>query len=865
MKNQQAHCRQYCLNRKLNFRILLIFLLGTTLLLPGKIFAQQDEPEFDEVIVTIKGPGIGAAEIPALVIGNEVYLPVSDLFNFLTIKNSLSPAGDSISGHLLNPKDIYSINRISRTIRYQDKLIALPANDLIFSSNEFYLKAIYFGEVFSMPCAFNFRSLTIDFNPTIELPFMREKRLEQMRRNITKVKGEIKADTIIRRKFEALHLGALDWSVVSSSFRGNQSMLARVGIGAMLAGGETILQLNISNKAPFALNNQYFLWRYVNNDKKYFRQVSLGRVIAPGTFSSVPSLIGVQINNTATRQRKAFGSYLVSDVTEPGWVVELYVNDVLVDYTKADASGLFSFEVPLVYGNTNVKYKFYGPWGEERSSEHVINIPFAFLPKNKMDYSFTAGSIADSSKNPFSRLHVNYGLTKRITIGSGIEYNSSLVGNKTLAFANASARIGNGLIFFAEYAPGTFFKAAGNIRLKNKLQLEAMLIKYTPEQQVIRTNSLQDRKLMASMPFKFNKLTGFTRLTLNHSRFYKGQLKTAEWLLSASKGRINANITTYAAVWSQPDVMSRLALNIPLPFNIRFTPQVQYHYQQKDIVLIKGEVEKRAFRNMVATMGYEYNKLVGTAGFTIGVRHNFSFAQVGFNARQAGKDWSNTQAASGGLIFSDKKIMASDRSSVGKGSILILPFLDYNCNGRRDKDEPEVLNLNVRVDGCKIERSYNKAAVKVAALEAYNKYYLVLDDKNFDNPAYKIKHKTIEVTAAPNMEKQIAVPVMVMGEAGGFVYEQTANGKKGLGRVIIHIYNEQKQLVAKTISEQDGYFSYLGLVPGRYTAYTDEAQLSKINKRNTKTPLAFTIRESKDGDIVDDLQLFIEPVDVTQH
>lgn len=858
MKNQQACCNQFC--RKLSFKALLILLLGTSLLLPGKIFAQQDEPEFDEIIVTIKGPGIGTAEIQALVIGQDVYLPVSDLFNFLTIKNNLSAGGDSISGHLLNPKDVYSINRKVNTIYYKDNLTKLSKNDLVFSSSEFYLKAKYFGEIFSMPCVFNFRSLTVDFNPKIELPFMREKRLEQMRRNITKVKGETKADTIIKRQFEELHVGALDWSVVSASSRGNTNTLARIGIGAVLAGGETNVQLNISDKMPFALNNQYFLWRYVNNDKKYFKQVSAGRMNAPGTFSAIPSVLGIQVNNTATRQRQAFGSYLVSDVTEPGWVVELYVNDVLVDYTKADASGLFSFEVPLVYGNTNVKYKFYGPWGEERSSEQLINIPFAFLPKNKLDYSLTAGVVADSSKDPFSRLHVNYGVSKRITIGSGIEYNSSLLAQKALPFVNASARAGNALILFAEYAPGTFVKAAGNIRLKNKLQMEALFIKYAPGQQVIRTASLQDKKLTASMPFKFKRLTGFSRLTLNHSKFYKGDLKSAEWLISTTSGRINANLTTYAVLWNRPDVMSRLALNIPLPFNTRFTPQVQYSYQQKNIAMVKVEAEKRAFRNMVATVGYEYNKLVGASGFSVGVRHNFSFAQAGVYARQFAGDLSVTQAASGGLLFSDKKITASDRSSVGRGSILILPFLDYNCNGRRDKNEPEVLNLNVRVDGCKIERSHNKAAIRIAALEAYNKYYLMLDDKNFDNPAYKIKHKVIEVTAQPNMVKEIAIPVMVMGEAGGFVYEQTAKGNKGIGRVIVHIFDEEKNLVAKTITEPDGYFSYLGLVPGNYTACTDEVQLGKVSKKNNRGPFAFTIKENREGDIVDNIQLFIQPV-----
>ncbi len=855
MKNQIA----FCVFRKSSFKLLLILCLATVLL-PGRAMAQQKAVEFDEIIVSLRGPAIGTAEIPALIVGETIYLPVTDLFNFLTIKNSLSASGYAISGFLLNPADAYSINRIDNQIYYKDSLTKLDKNDLIFSSNEFYLNAKYFGWAFGLECVFNFRSLTVDFSTRIELPFMREKRLEQMRRNITRLKGETKPDTIIQRKFEALHLGAIDWNFAATQFQGNNQLLGRVGIGGIVAGGEATGQLLLSSKIPFELKRQSFVWRYVNNDKKFFKQISLGRVNAPGAFSGVPSVVGVQVNNTPTRQRKSFSSYLVSDITEPGWVVELYVNDVLIDYTKADASGLFSFEVPLVYGNTNVKFKFYGPWGEEKLSEQIIYIPFAFLPKNKFDYSFSAGKIADTSRQTFSRLNFNYGLNKRLTIGSGVEYNAALIQRKALPFANTSARIGKSLIVFAEYSPGTLFRSSGNMRFKNKLQVEAMFVKYAQGQEAVRTGSSEERKLLASMPFKTHSLVGFNRLTVNHSKFTKGELKTAEMLMSVTRGRTNVNLTTYAVLSGKADIMSRLALNIPLPFKVRFTPQAQYNYQQQRLVLLKAEAEKRAFKNMVATLGYEYNRLAGFSGFSVGLRHNFSFAQVGFSARQLNGSVNTNQSASGGLLFDKnfKKITATDRSNMGQGSILILPFLDLNYNGRRDKGEPGALNLNVRVDGCRIERSQEKAAIKIAALEPYNKYYLLLDDKNFENPTYRINHKVIEITAEPNMVKQIAIPVFVVGEASGYVSVSDGSVAKGLGRIIVHIYDERNQPVAKVLTEEDGYFSYLGLLPGTYTAHTDPAQLQKIGMQNGGKAPAFTIRPNSEGDIVDNLRLILQ-------
>ena len=66
----------------------------------------------------------------------------------------------------------------------------------------------------------------------------------------------------------------------------------------------------------------------------------------------------------------------MSDRTEPDWIVELYVNNVLVDYTTADASGFYTFQVPLVYGNTIVKLKFYRALGRRKNQRAEYKCAF---------------------------------------------------------------------------------------------------------------------------------------------------------------------------------------------------------------------------------------------------------------------------------------------------------------------------------------------------------------------------------------------------------------------------------------------------------------------------------------------------------
>ena len=120
-----------------------------------------------------------------------------------------------------------------------------------------------------------------------------------------------------------------------------------LGLGTMFLGGETNLMLNYSSRLPFTSRNQFYQWRYVNNDNSYLSQVTAGRIFTRATSSLFAPVSGVQVTNTPMQNRRSFGSYLLNDYTEPRWTVELYVNNVLVAFTEADASGFYSFEVPL--------------------------------------------------------------------------------------------------------------------------------------------------------------------------------------------------------------------------------------------------------------------------------------------------------------------------------------------------------------------------------------------------------------------------------------------------------------------------------------------------------------------------------------
>ncbi|MBK6643628.1 MAG: hypothetical protein IPG39_21550 [Bacteroidetes bacterium] len=90
------------------------------------------------------------------------------------------------------------------------------------------------------------------------------------------------------------------------------------------------------------------------------------------------------------------------------------------------------------------------------------------------------------------------------------------------------------------------------------------------------------------------------------------------------------------------------------------------------------------------------------------------------------------------------------------------------------------------------------------------------------------ENHNIKVYIDPNYIKTIEVPVKVSAEVSGTVSMVRKGIKKDQGKITICIYDSNSKLVGKTLSESDGFFSFLGLNPGTYTVMPDENQMSKL-------------------------------------
>jgi len=830
------------------------------------------DPPYEEILVLMNVQGVGGVQIPAAIRNDVAYLSIPDVLDYLKIKNTVSPGMDSISGFFILQQATFLIEPAHNQIIYQGRKFELAPGAIIRTETDLYLRADYFGTVFGLNCKFNFRSLSILLTTSLDLPVIREIRQEEMRNNLSRLRGDASVDTTIGRSYPLFRLGMADWGVVATQTEqqglpeqdDNRLYLA---LGGVLAGGETDVALNYDNNTPFSGNQQFFQWRYVDNDNPGLRQVTAGRIYSPSIASIYSPVIGVQFTNAPTVYRRSFGTYTLTYYSEANWVVELYMNNTLVDYAKAPAAGIYTFKVPLVYGNSLVKLRFYGPWGEELSREQNIQIPFNFLPKGEFEYTASAGIVQDSLNSRFTRVSCNYGLGERITVGTGVEYLSSIRTGREIPFVNASLRLTSNLLLSGEYALGVRAKAVATWRLPSDFQLELDYIRYTRGQEAINYSYLEERKAIMSFPFRSRKFTLFSRFSAYQAILPMTELTpaakytTLEGLLSGVFFGVNTNLTTYAWFVPQtaPYLYSNLSMAFRLPGRFVLTPQIQYEYAQRRISDVRTELGKYVNSRGFFNVYYEKNIKSNFTSAGVSMRYDFSFGLTSMSGTRVAAAVAIVEAASGSIIYDDQtKYLGYDKhSAVGKGGLLIEPYLDLNGNGKRDPGEPRVSGVTVRINGGVIQNNTADTTTRVAGLEAYASYVLHLD-ASFENIAWDIRNKTIRVVIDPNEFKVLEIPVAIFGEVSGIVYKKEDSSRKPLGRIVVCFYRSDRSPAGQAITEADGSFDFAGLAPGAYTAEISPGQLEKLHLICRPWSLPFKISAKKEGDVAEGLEFILE-------
>src|SRR6478672_7077593 len=160
---------------------------------------------------------------------------------------------------------------------------------------------------------------------------------------------------------------------------------------------------------------------------------------------------GAVVTNRPTTARTAFDRTRIEGDLPTGWEAELYRNGELLGFAKSDGSQRYVFEdVQLLYGENKVRVVLYGPQGQIKDREELLNVGQDNVPKGKTWYWFGANQpgrdLITLEKPPDSTVlpkaqaaaSVEHGLDDRTSVG--VLARAMLIGDHRLTFIEGTVR-----------------------------------------------------------------------------------------------------------------------------------------------------------------------------------------------------------------------------------------------------------------------------------------------------------------------------------------------------------------------------------------------------------------------------------------
>ncbi len=866
----------------------------------------QDVESDQEIDLDLWHSVIGTTTISGLLVGDKIYLQPMDVFTFIKVRADLSLDGTSISGYYIDENRKYLINNVDRTILYQEKTTKLATDEYIVRSTGGYLRADIFEKIFNLKCIFDFRGLSVELKSGEPLPAESESKYAAKRKNIYGQTEEEKPDVTFGLHRSLFSLGVLDYQGAFTTTRGvpqsqNPSQYSLFGGGELL-GGDMDATIESESAQKIDWKNVPWQWRYSVQNSSVLRQILIGRQDPLfTTMQLADSMVGFQISNVNTSYKTSFSNYTISDHTEPDWTVELYINDALVNFTKADQTGYYKFDIPLSYGSTNILLKFYGPYGEVRTSVVQLRIPYTFLPPGHLEYTLTGGTLIDHPgiQNSVGQLDTKLGVSTAMTLGGGIRYQEAptlLTTNLHTPFGYAdytpygtgSLRVSGGVLLSGEYYQNTGYRGTISITGPIGLSIEAeydKAVQASGEADSVQIqNSASDpfyiinqRKLTLSAPLPFQ--AGSLRMTaqdlpLNNDT---GNLSlTAETLLNffGTSVNLSANynfLRDRYKLYVTGDGTGEAGLSIMLFAGIVARPSISMDYTAREFQDAQLGITKSFgdWGNLSFTGTHSF--LPSSNSFQLSFRTSLPFAQVGVSSGVGSGQPVTASTTVQGSIGYDGGVgfYGGNRPEVRRGGVEVIPFIDQNDNGIWDPGEPLVPHFSFERASGKVISS-DSGILRIVDLEPYNHYFMKTSTADLDNISLLPKFSSFDVTPPANGFARIDIPLASAGQIEGYV-TTIKNGKEGgLGGARLKVRHwgsdgdtAEVKLTEDLLSYSNGEFYYMGITPGTYRIMIDPDQLRILHATCNPPYIDFVVKSKEDGDVINGLNFTFDPSPVS--
>lgn len=563
---------------------------------------------------------------------------------------------------------------------------------------------------------------------------------------------------------------------------------------------------------------------------------------------------GVVVTNRPLASRVAFDRTRFEGDLPSGWEAEIYRNGELLGFAKSNSSQRYVFDdVQLLYGENTIEIRLYGPQGQQRTREEVVNVGQDNVPAGKTWY--WAGfnqpdrDVLQLEKPPDTTtpqpsaqatVSVEHGIDDRMSVG--VLARAMLVGDQRVTFVEGDVRrsIGPALVEL-----GAARESNGGTAAHAQLLGRFGSVNVSAEALVANDFHLQgnglpvserDLRFAVDTPLRIGRTLFPAHVDVHFTNGYDGtrQLDAAA-RLSANLDRFNlATDVTYHRTYLPTgppapaelnlgligtgrvgDVRLRAGASIDVSPWARFsTAEFSAYWSKSDKVDWEGDLD------------YDASSRVGRARISY-VRRLNSMA-VALTAEAA----SDRSVAFGvNLNFSldpAHGLSLSRRPLAQQGAVRAVVYQDTNGNGVHDPSEPYEKGVFVTTGTIQSDHPTNaQGAVTVGGLTPYQPITVGLDQTSLKDPMLVPKQALQVVVPRPGIPADVEIGLVAGGDIEGAVVKSAELGFEGLD---LELVDSHGKVTGTARTDFDGFFLFDRVPYGSYTVRIakDSAAAAKL-------------------------------------
>lgn len=860
-----------------------LFLLGQT----PTAEAQGAE---DEVYLQFRYQGVVNVFLSTIYYEDQFYISVGELFNSLSIDHNIDTGRLRIDGNLPE-RGRFSIQFAERVATVGSRQLNFNTDQFVITEFGYYLVSDLFYDLFEMDLVVNFSDLSLSLTTPHLVPVIAQRQRQVQRDRMLRHQREVRREYYpLRndRETSFFNLGFVDYNIITNYTETGIGLNYTTNIGTEFLGGDiqgSILGSYTETASVFRSTN--LRWRYGFVNRPWISLVQAGQNRSGGLLPA--AYTGVRLTNDPIEPRFMYGETTLSGSVFPNAEVELYRNNNLIDFVEADASGFYSFNVPITYGTSQYSIRSFSQGGLQDQRNLRFQIPQNFLPAGQFNYTFEGGRLDNPIAGSLERGNmgqgrIRYGLSNRLTLGAGAEYFEDFHDDLPTLTGSLSTRLFTNHLVTLQATNDAFYRASFQAIYPSNTSITAEYTHFIAEGGLYNPGrAVSSLRTSLFTPFQIRNYPLFFRWSLNMEEREFSTLYRYRIDLNTRIGPANLRVGFMDAQLNRMEFQATQSARLTAAATYTFR-NIGNRRSPLNNLFVRAQMNYIPSREQVEDTELQISRRIGEIGrFQLSAGRNFigNFNLIRFNftldfntfrsntairSNRSGTTASQDFRGSLGYDTTNNRTFFTNRNQVGRAAVAVRLFVDNNNNGIFDEGDTIIPERAVRIERSSSRTQMRGGLSYITQLQAYRQYNLVVNKSAITNPLLVPITERFSFITDPNQFKTIDIPFYTSGISEGMIYRVRYGEREGLGGLRLYLvqvnvpegtdgYREE----LRTFS--DGSFYQFEIPPGDYEIRADQTQLDFLNVRAEPEKIEFTIRPLSEGDFAEYLVMDLVPRD----